>query len=155
MWELVRHTERFSFVPRAKVEHAVFYPDTEGPEPPGIWHYEVASVMGMMVTVLRVVVQDGQTRAGVAAVRRWAGQTAGVLGPEDVVISADVDEVLSRAALHHLRHCGLAGPVLSGALVMPLGNLDTAFRSDYPVAGRPHSYAEPTIYQVSRGVSMH
>ena len=87
-----------------------------------------------------------------AAVRRWAGQHAGVLGPEDVVISADVDEVLSRAALHHLRHCGLAGPVLAGALVMPLGNLDTAFRSDYPVAGRPHSYAEPTIYQVSTGV---
>ena len=85
-----------------------------------------------------------------AAVRRWAGQHAGVLGPGDVVISADVDEVLSRAALHHLRHCGLAGPVLAGALVMPLGNLDTAFRSDYPVAGRPHSYAEPTIYQVSR-----
>ena len=55
MWELVRNTERFSFVPRAKVEHAVFYPDTEGPEPPGIWYYEVAAVMGMMVTGLRVV----------------------------------------------------------------------------------------------------
>ena len=68
----MRHTERFSFVPRAKVEHAVFYPDTEGPEPPGIWYYEVAAVMGMMVRVLRVVVPGRPDQGG-----RGRGQEVG------------------------------------------------------------------------------
>ena len=30
---------------------------------------------------------------------------------------------------------------------MPVGRLDRALRSDYPVAGRPHTYGLPTIYQ--------
>jgi hypothetical protein len=37
-------------------------------------------------------------------VRAWAGAT-GRLGPEDILVSTDVDEVLSRDALHRLRWC--------------------------------------------------
>ena len=37
---------------------------------------------------------------------------------------------------------------------MPLGDLGRAFRSDWPALGRPHSFAQPSVYQwggVARG----
>ena len=76
-----------------------------------------------------------------------------------------MDEVLSQDALNHLRFCQLTAPIISGAIIMPFGNLDMAFRSalyveqnmgifeclrsDFPVEGKPHSYALPTIYSWS------
>ena len=127
MWPKIMKQDRFSFVNRSKIEHVVYY--TESRHDVDIWFYE-----------------DGQTMAGVAAVKRWSSES-GNLAHDDVFISADVDEVMSRDALHRLKHCPLPAPVISGALVMPFGNLNMAFRSDYPVLGRDHSYAEPTIYR--------
>ena len=72
--------------------------------------------------------EDLQTRAGVEAIRAWSKTLPGGLDPDDVMISADVDEILSREALHHLRHCSLARPVISGAIIVPFGNLNKAFR---------------------------
>ena len=37
---------------------------------------------------------------------------------------------------------------VKGALWMPLGNLDRALRTDFPVHGRPHTFSLPTIYKV-------
>ena len=37
--------------------------------------------------------------------------------------------------------------VLFGALWMPLGSLDRAYRSEFHVPGRPHTYSQPTIYR--------
>jgi hypothetical protein len=56
---------------------------------------------------------------------------------------------MSREAVHSLRWCSLApgAAVLSGALWMPLGNLGLAYRSDYPVKDRPHTFALPSIYR--------
>ena len=46
------------------------------------------------------------------------------LDTEDAVfVSADVDEVMSRRALHQLRWCRLASDVVFGGLWMPMGNL--------------------------------
>ena len=72
--------------------------------------------------------EDAQTRAGVEAVRGWA-EAVGDLEPHDVLISGDVDEILSAEALHHLRHCSLVRPVISGAIIVPFGNINKAFRS--------------------------
>ena len=111
-----------------------------------------------------VILRSQYACAGVSAIKRWSGLESGRLGDEDLVISADVDEVLSQDALHHLRNCHLTAPVISGAIIMPFGNLDMAFRSalmcyllnwntvsrsDFPVEGKPHSYALPTIYSWS------
>ena len=41
--------------------------------------------------------------------------------------------------MYSLAHCQLADNVASGALWMPMGNPANAFRSDFPVEGRPHS----------------
>ena len=72
--------------------------------------------------------EDLQTRAGVEAIRTWSNTLPDGLDPDDVLISADVDEILSREALHHLRHCSLARPVISGAIMVPFGNINKAFR---------------------------
>ena len=37
--------------------------------------------------------------------------------------------------------------MLFGALWMPLGSLDRAYRSEFHVPGRPHTYTQPTIYR--------
>ena len=48
---------------------------------------------------------------------------------DDVLIFADIDEMLSREALLRIKNCELRGNVVSGAITMPMGNLDMAFRS--------------------------
>ena len=94
-------------------------------------------------------------------------------GSDDIIIFADIDEMLSRKVLNSLKHCELRHGVLSGAIIMPMGNLDLAFRllkrtltlilvhynivissnvencrSDFPVPGKPHSFGRPTIIQM-------
>ena len=91
-------------------------------------------------------VEKLQTKEGVKAVKSWS-QHSEVLGPDDLFISADVDEVMSRQALHKLRWCQTSSPLITGALWMPLGNFNRALRSDFPVVGLPHSYGLPTIYK--------
>ena len=53
---------------------------------------------------------------------------------------------MSRPALQKLQWCEVNGPLITGALWMPVGSLDRALKSDYPVDGRPHTYGLPTIY---------
>ena len=54
-------------------------------------------------------------------------------------------EVMSHSAMYNLAHCQLVGNVASGALWMPMGNPANAFRSDFPVEGRPHSIGKPNM----------
>ena len=86
-----------------------------------------------------------QTSKGVSRVRQWALHT-GQLSPEDLFISADVDEVMSPSALQQLRWCSIEEEVIFGALWMPLGSLDRAYRA-FHVEGKPHAFGLPTIYK--------
>ena len=53
----------------------------------------------------------------------------GEMEEDDLFISADVDEVMSRSALQSLRWCEVVGRgPLTGALWVPMGRLDAAFR---------------------------
>ena len=72
-----------------------------------------------------------------------------IKGPDDLLISANVDEIMSRRALSKLKQCQTSDDVISAALWMPIGKLDRAFKSDYPVLGRNHTFGVPTIYKVS------
>ena len=49
--------------------------------------------------------------------------------------------------MYSLAHCQLVGNVASGALWMPMGNPANAFRSDFPVEGRPHSIGMLDFYE--------
>ena len=90
--------------------------------------------------------ESQQTKVGIARVRSWAKAVA--LPPHSLLISGNTDEVLSQATLQQLAWCKVVpGPFISGALWMPLGSLDRAWRTDYPVEGRPHTHSLPTIYR--------
>ena len=47
-----------------------------------------------------------------------------MLEKDDLLISASVDEIMSREALHQLKWCELKNDVTFGALWMPMGNLN-------------------------------
>ena len=53
---------------------------------------------------------------------------SGELGDEDLIIFADIDEMISREVLHSLKYCQLRNSVLSAAIIMPMGNFNWAFR---------------------------
>ena len=67
--------------------------------------------------------EGDQTTTGVTRVYNWAA-TNGGLSDEDLLISASVDEIMSREALHQLRWCELSNDVVFGGLWMPMGNLN-------------------------------
>ena len=84
---------------------------------------------------------------GIARARSWARSVS--LPPDSLLISANTDEVLSQETLQQLAWCEVVQevPFITGALWMPLGSLDRAWRTDYPVEGRPHTHSLPTIYR--------
>ena len=45
-------------------------------------------------------------------------------GNDDLLISANVDEMMSRQALVNLKHCQTTDGVISAALWMPMGNFN-------------------------------
>ena len=87
-----------------------------------------------------------QTAIGLKKVKNWATRYK-TLDMDDIFISADVDEILSRRALHQLKWCETSSDLLSGALWMPLGNLNWALRTGFPVHEKPHTFGLPTIYK--------
>ena len=132
MWEALRSSERFSFVPREKVYHIIvddvdIHKATMADEN-DIWSME-----------------QTQTDVGIQKIRRWA-ETSNIMKEDDILISADADEVIARDVLHELKWCETAAPVFSGALWMPMGNLNHAFHSDFPAPGLPFTFALTTLY---------
>ena len=87
-----------------------------------------------------------QTAVGVKKVKTWAS-TSNQLGLDDIFISGNVDEIMSRGSLQKLKWCQTSADLLSGALWMPLGNLNWALRTGFPVKDRPHTFSLPTIYK--------
>ena len=89
MWERVLGSDRFSFVNQSKIVHVVMDDvidrDTLHQDE---WYHELR-----------------QTSIGVARVKRWARDQGDFLSQDDVLISADVDEVMSASALNQLRWC--------------------------------------------------
>ena len=76
------------------------------------------------------------------------------------MLISHLDELASRESVYLAKHCHMKSPIVYGALVMPMGNFNFAFRSvsrsvytldvrtsssfprsDYPVPGKPHSFS--------------
>merc|ERR1712078_73241 len=132
MWDALKHSERFaSFVDPDKVVHIVV---------------DEAASAEAQKDQKTFKMEKVQTRLGVERIREWVKNTQG-LGPDDVFISGDADEVLSRESLNLLRWCDLQEQVIVGSLWMPMGALNRAFSTDWPVMGLPRTFAMPTIYE--------
>lgn len=51
-----------------------------------------------------------------------------VLEEGDLLMISHLDELLSRDTVYQAKHCGLKYDIVYGALIMPMGNLQFAFR---------------------------
>ena len=83
-----------------------------------------------------------------AQVVRERIQSSEHFAEDDILVFSDLDEMSSREVLNNLRHCQLNADQLAVAITMPMGNLDQAFNSDFPVSGKPHSYGRATAVKV-------
>ena len=128
MWDIVKNTQRFDFVPASKVIHVPI--ESHMTPSSDIWVFEKNSE--------KIASQD---------IRKIL-ESSDEFGDDDLIIFADIDEMISREVLHSLRHCELRQGALVGAIIMPMGNFDLAFRTDFPVKGKPHSIGIATIVKV-------
>ena len=82
-----------------------------------------------------------------------------ILEEDDILMISHLDELPSRESVYLAKHCQMKHPIVYGALIMPMGNFNFAFRSflklvvqfekeeifllrsDYPVPGKPHSFS--------------
>ena len=130
MWDIVKRTQRFEFVPASKVVHvpieSLMTPSSD------IWLFE-----------------KNQEKIASKKIRTFL-KGSDEFSDDDLIIFADIDEMISREVLHSLRHCELRHGVLVGAIIMPMGNFDLAFRTGFPVKGKPHSLGIATIVKVKR-----
>lgn len=132
VWDRLKYTPRFDFVPKKKVIHVV------------VDDVEMLSALTASKQD-NFAVEDLQTLAGIERIKYWDATVGGLSGT-DVFISGDVDEVPSRETLYRLRWCELAGPVTSSALWMPMGSLDRAYLDDRMAPDLPYTFSSPTIY---------
>jgi hypothetical protein len=132
LWEHVKASERFQFVPTSKVVHIVIDDATT---------QRAVQARGTDIWSMESL----ESGIGIDRVKQWANAT-GFLRPDDVFVSGDVDELLARPVLHQLHWCEMADTVASSAIWMPMGRLDTAFQTDFPAPGLPLTLALPTIY---------
>ena len=143
----MRNTERFNFISRQQAQEisiglyvdtcsmkAIFksknFTDMSGSNQKDIWFYELNT-----------------EKIATDMIKKQVNSTVEI-DDDDVVIFADIDEMMSRRTIHLLKHCQLKHGVLSGAITMPMGNFNLAFRTDFPVEGKPHSLGRTTVVQV-------
>ena len=124
----MKKTQRFEFVPASKVIHVPIELNLTPSR--DIWVFET-----------------NQEKIASQEIRQIL-KSSEEFSDDDLIIFADIDEMISREVLHSLRHCELRHGVLDGAIIMPIGNFDLAFRTDFPVKGKPHSFGIPTIVKV-------
>ena len=51
-----------------------------------------------------------------------------ILDNSDLLMVSHLDELLSRESVHLAKHCHLKHSFVHGALIMPMGNMNFAFR---------------------------
>ena len=132
MWEALRHTERFRFVSKDKLFYIVV-DDVDIQKAVAAGEDDIWSVEAL------------QTIVGVQKIKNWANSTS-ALDDNDIFISGDVDEVIRRDTLNQMKWCELSDTLFSGALWMPLGNLDMAYRTDHSAPDLPYTYTLPTVF---------
>ena len=87
-----------------------------------------------------------QTDTGVGRVMAMFADLR-LLTKEAVLVSGDVDEVMSREVLHQLAWCHLSADVVWGGLWMPMGDPRRALKVDRPSEHGAHLFVQPTVYK--------
>ncbi len=85
----------------------------------------------------------------------WNQNNGNYFRDSDIIGFGDTDEIPSRHTIHLLKHCQWRnnGPVDIG-IWFPMGLVDQAFRTDFPVPGYPYTLGDPTFWTL-RQAKMH
>ena len=68
------------------------------------------------------------------------------LSDDDMVGFGDADEVPSRFNLQLLRYCQPKGDMIDIGIWFPMGRLNNAFQTDWPVPDHPYALGDPTYH---------
>ena len=87
-------------------------------------------------------------------IRLWNDVTK-FLSSQDLIGFGDSDEIANRVNLHKLRHCALKSDTakIDMGIWFAYGDLETAFKSDYPVPGYAYSLGNPTFWTYHKASS--
>ena len=87
-------------------------------------------------------------------IKHW-NEITKFLTSQDLIGFGDSDEIANRINLHKLRHCALKPDKekIDIGIWFAFGDLETAFKSDYPVPGYPYSIGNPTFWTYHRASS--
>ena len=79
----------------------------------------------------------------------WNEKNGNIFTDNDMIGFGDADEVAWRNNVHAIKHCQPKGPAIDVGIWFPMGRVDNAFRTDWPVAGHPYSLGDPTFFTLS------
>ena len=75
-----------------------------------------------------------------------------VFKDDDVIGFGDTDEIPSRENIQLLKHCVLRDGKVDIGIWFPLGLIDQAFQTDFPVPGHPYTLGDPTFMTIKRAM---
>jgi hypothetical protein len=136
MWERIKDQERF-LIFHDKIVHIILddvdseQPDSDRMRGEDIWYLETT--------------QEGSR---FARFLEWNKKHGNLFGDDDMIGFGDTDEVSWRTNIHLLKHCVPRNSATDIGIWFPMGRVDHAFRTDWPVPGHPYSLGDPTFYTI-------
>jgi hypothetical protein len=133
IWELIKDQPRFEIF-QDKIVHIVL-DDTES-EPSG----DEGNKMFFL--------ENKQEGIRFEKFLQWNAHRGNLFGDDDIVGFGDTDKVPWRNNLQLLKFCQPMKEEIDIGIWFPMGTLDNAFRSDWPVPDHPFTLGDPTFYTV-------
>ena len=129
IWDLVKDSRRFQFLSDAQVEHVVISMAVSHQGQEGIWQVEESrgGVLNVLTSNFYRTFENYQWGQALKAVKTLIREK-NILENKDLLLVSHLDELLSRESVHLAKHCHLKQSFLHGALIMPMGNMNFAFR---------------------------
>ena len=95
---------------------------------------------------------EGWSAEDLQETRRWQkivewNNLTGYFGDDDLIGFGDADEIPSRKNVHLLKYCEWNRPLQTDVGIwFPMGRIDQAFRTDYPIGTYRYSLGDPTFH---------
>ena len=128
IWDLVKDTARFQFLSADQVEHIVINMALTHQGEEGIWKEEKETLQVLLNFQLCRTFENYQWSEALKVVKTLIRER-NILENTDLLLASHLDELLSRDTVHLAKHCHLKHSFVHGALIMPMGNMNFAFRS--------------------------
>jgi len=135
IWEAVRLQERFAIF-REKVVHLILD--------------DVVSSLTSSEKENIFALQDTQERMLAEEFLNWNSKQSDPLNSDDLIGFGDTDEVTDRLNVHLLKHCQIQADSIDIGIWFPMGRLENAFRTDWPVPGYSYSLGDPSYMTLKK-----